>query len=105
MMPMFWVIVGPAFLLAIWAQAKVSATFAKYSRVAARSLDPWDSHRFRGSRKAIDAPAPRGEHGRSLGSAEFVARLERELGRPLAPGRPTADSRRMVEVPISPVSE
>lgn len=35
--PMFWVIVGPAFLLAIWAQAKVSATFAKYSRVPARS--------------------------------------------------------------------
>jgi len=35
--PMFWVIVGPAFLLAIWAQAKVSSTFARYSRVAARS--------------------------------------------------------------------
>lgn len=35
--PMFWVIVGPAFLLAIWAQAKVSTTFARYSRVAARS--------------------------------------------------------------------
>jgi Zn-dependent membrane protease YugP len=35
--PLFWVFVGPAFLLAVWAQIRVSAAFAKYSRVPARS--------------------------------------------------------------------
>jgi hypothetical protein len=35
--PMFWVMVGPAFLIAMWAQYRVKSTFAKYSRVPARS--------------------------------------------------------------------
>ena len=33
----FWLFVGPALLLALWAEFRVSATFARYSRVAPRS--------------------------------------------------------------------
>jgi len=35
--PLFWVMVGPAFLIALWAQYRVKTTFAKYSQVKARS--------------------------------------------------------------------
>ena len=35
--PLFWVMVGPAFLIALWAQYRVKSTFAKYSRVPSRS--------------------------------------------------------------------
>jgi hypothetical protein len=32
--PIYWILIGPAMLLAIFAQIKVQATFARYSRVA-----------------------------------------------------------------------
>ena len=35
--PLFWIMVGPAFLIALWAQYRVKSTFAKYSRVPSRS--------------------------------------------------------------------
>ncbi|MHC4252960.1 MAG: zinc metallopeptidase [Planctomycetota bacterium] len=35
--PRYLIFVGPAIILAIWAQAKVSSTFARYSRVPSRS--------------------------------------------------------------------
>lgn len=35
--PLFWIVVGPAFLVAMWAQVRVKSTFARYSKVAARS--------------------------------------------------------------------
>ena len=35
--PLFWMMVGPALLIAIWAQYRVKSTFAKYSRVPSRS--------------------------------------------------------------------
>jgi len=35
--PLFWIIVGPAFLVAMWAQVRVKSTFARYSKVPARS--------------------------------------------------------------------
>ncbi len=35
--PMYFVIVGPAMLLALWAQMRVKSAYAKYSRVAASS--------------------------------------------------------------------
>jgi hypothetical protein len=35
--PMYWMLVGPALLLAFWAQIKVKSAFSKYSRVGTRS--------------------------------------------------------------------
>lgn len=35
--PLYWIMIAPAFLLAIYAQAKVQSSFAKYRRVAASS--------------------------------------------------------------------
>ncbi|MHC4502004.1 MAG: zinc metallopeptidase [Planctomycetota bacterium] len=35
--PLFWIVVGPAFLVAMWAQVRVKSTFARYSKVPARS--------------------------------------------------------------------
>jgi hypothetical protein len=35
--PMYWIMIGPALLLALYAQARVSSAFGKYKRVAASS--------------------------------------------------------------------
>lgn len=35
--PMYWLLVGPTVLLALWAQLKVKSAYAKYSRVPTRS--------------------------------------------------------------------
>jgi len=35
--PLYWLMIGPALLLAMWASARVQSTFAKYSQVGVRS--------------------------------------------------------------------
>ena len=32
--PLYWLLIGPTMLLALWAQMKVKSNFAKYSKVA-----------------------------------------------------------------------
>jgi len=35
--PLYWLMIGPALLLALWASARVQSTFAKYSQVGVRT--------------------------------------------------------------------